>query len=102
MTIELVFQNECSVDHGFGHSSRDVLFKRAAQVRLTKKEKECIRWMIHGKSAGEIALILNVSVSTIVTHIENIKQKFQCYKQFQLGYLLGRYAAELLIEEISS
>ena len=63
---------------------------------LTDCEIECINWLIKGKSAEEIGLILRLSRRTIESHINNIKKKTQCYKQFQLGYLFGKYEETLL------
>lgn len=60
------------------------------EVYLTQKEMECIQWCIHGKSSEEIAMILGVSKRTVEAHLENMKQKLNCYKQFQLGYKLGK------------
>lgn len=68
----------------------------ASNVYLSKKEIECINWMIKGKSSGEMATILNLSKRTIETHVNNIKRKLNCYKQFQLGYLIGKYGYLLL------
>lgn len=52
---------------------------------LTKRELECIKWMIKGKSSVEMAHILKVSKRTIEAHMNNIKKKFKCQKQFQIG-----------------
>ena len=65
-------------------------------IVLTERETECINWLIKGKSAEEIGLILNLSKRTVESHIHNIKEKTQCYKQFQLGYLVGKDEAMLL------
>lgn len=67
-----------------------------SDIYLSKKEVECIRWMIAGKSSGEIANILSISKRTVETHMNNIKQKLNCYKQFQVGYLIGKYGYLLL------
>jgi DNA-binding CsgD family transcriptional regulator len=42
---------------------------------LTKKEMQCIYWVLMGKSAEEISLILNCSKRTVEIHLNNIKQK---------------------------
>ena len=60
-------------------------------LSFTAREKECINWLIKGKSAYEISLILGISQRTVESHTENIKYKAQCHKQVQLGYLLGKY-----------
>lgn len=65
-------------------------------INLTQREIECVNWMIKGKSAAEIATLLKLSRRTIESHINNIKYKTHCYKQFQLGYLLGKYGEVFL------
>jgi DNA-binding CsgD family transcriptional regulator len=59
-------------------------------VYLTPKEVECVKWSIKGKSCEEIALITGISKRTAEAHLENVKKKLNCYKQFQLGYKLGK------------
>lgn len=44
-------------------------------IYLTKKETECIYWVLRGKSAEEIGMILKCSKRTIEIHINNIKKK---------------------------
>lgn len=56
---------------------------------LTRKEVECLQWCIKGKSAEEIAPLMNISKRTVEAHVESAKQKLNCYKQFQLGYKLA-------------
>lgn len=51
---------------------------------LTDKEMACVKWMIAGKTAEEIAMIENNSIKTIQRHIENIKAKLNCQKQTQI------------------
>src|SRR3989338_8040869 len=62
---------------------------------LTVREYECVDYLIRGKTAEEIAIILNISKRTVETHVQNIKRKMNCYNQFRLGYLLGRLDIEL-------
>jgi LuxR family quorum-sensing transcriptional regulator LasR len=45
-------------------------------VRLTCKERECLQWVVIGKSSWEISKLLNCSEATINFHIANIKSKF--------------------------
>lgn len=56
---------------------------------FTQREFQCINYLVRGKTAGEIAIILNISKRTVETHIQNIKRKMNCFNQFRLGYLLG-------------
>lgn len=62
---------------------------------LTERELECVNYLSRGKTAEEIAIILNISKRTVETHIKNIKRKMNCYNQFRLGYLLGRLGINL-------
>lgn len=57
---------------------------------LTERELQCVNYLSLGKTAEEIAIILNISKRTVETHIQHIKKKLDCYNQFRLGYLLGR------------
>lgn len=69
------------------------LGKEHGNTYLTAREMECIHWLKKGKSVEEIALILNMKTSTAQSHIENIKKKFDCYKQFSLGYNIAKIDA---------
>jgi DNA-binding CsgD family transcriptional regulator len=62
----------------------------ATSKRLTQKEIVCLKWLVKGKTAEEIGIILNISKRTVEAHIENVKNKFHCYKQVELGYKLGK------------
>lgn len=52
---------------------------------LTKREVECIKWCIRGKTADETSLILNISKRTVNAHLDNVKQKLNCNKQAHLA-----------------
>lgn len=57
---------------------------------LTRREIECLIWLVKGKATPAIALILNLSTRTVEKHIENIKRKLDCHTQCQLGYILAK------------
>lgn len=65
------------------------------RLYLTDREYECVNYLIRGKTAEEMAIILNISKRTVETHVKNIKRKMNCYNQFRLGYLSGRLDIEL-------
>jgi DNA-binding CsgD family transcriptional regulator len=44
-------------------------------VSLTARERECLKWSAEGKTAWEMAQILNISERTAVFHINNVVQK---------------------------
>jgi LuxR family quorum-sensing system transcriptional regulator SolR len=56
---------------------------------LTKKEFECLKWLVRGKSIFEIANLVNTSASTVETHVENIKLKVNCTKIAELCYKIA-------------
>lgn len=49
--------------------------RRKCVPALTPKEREILKWLIHGKSTWEISCILSNSQETIRFHIKNIFQK---------------------------
>ncbi|REL26196.1 LuxR family transcriptional regulator [Thalassotalea euphylliae] len=44
-------------------------------VKLTKREKEILKWCADGKTSDEIAMILNVTKSTVSFHLANAVNK---------------------------
>jgi DNA-binding CsgD family transcriptional regulator len=42
---------------------------------LSTREKDCLLWSVKGKTAWEIAAILNISERTVRFHINNAKRK---------------------------
>jgi len=63
-------------------------------VRMSKREIECLRWAAVGKTDSEIAMIRGRSCATIRFHIHNAAQKLNAvnrsqavFKAAQLGYL---------------
>lgn len=44
-------------------------------VNLSKRELECLSWTLEGKTAGEIATILGISVSTVNQHASSASNK---------------------------
>ncbi len=46
-----------------------------ADVKITRREKECIRWASIGKTSWEISQILNISQRTVEFHLSNCIKK---------------------------
>jgi len=67
---------------------------------LTNREKECLLWLIRGKTAPEIAIILGMSHRTAEKHIASLKNKFQCSSLFQMGIKLSSIKLRLFFEEM--
>ena len=48
---------------------------------LTPRERECVYYLVRGKSYKGIANMLNITDRTVQTHIEHIKVKLGCYNR---------------------
>jgi len=55
------------------------------QSYITARELECLLYLHFGKTADEIATILNITERTVRAHINNLKRKLNCKTLFQLG-----------------
>ncbi len=53
-------------------------------IKLSKREIECLGHYLKGKTASDIATILNLKKVTIDTFMRNIKKKFNCQTRSQL------------------
>jgi DNA-binding CsgD family transcriptional regulator len=53
-------------------------------IKLTNRESECLFFVLRGKSAKEIAYILNISIKTVEGYIAQIKIKLNCYSKSSL------------------
>lgn len=58
---------------------------------LSRREKECLGYLMRGKTMREIALTLNLSVRTIEAYIENLKNKFGVTRKSELLELAFSY-----------
>ncbi len=58
---------------------------------LTRREKEVLQNYIFGYTAKMIANKLFISVRTAETHIQNIKEKLNCYNRSELVYLVREW-----------
>ena len=56
---------------------------------LSHREYECLQWIAHGKSQQQIAEILEITPRTVKAHFANLRQKLNCYNQFQLGMVFA-------------
>lgn len=52
--------------------------RRLGRLGLTPREAEVLLWVGHGKTNGEIAVILEMSPLTVKTHVERILGKLGC------------------------
>jgi len=59
-------------------------FKISNDLSISKKEFECLSFLIQGKTAKEIARLTGGSYRTIEFHLQNLKKKANCQKQSHL------------------
>lgn len=77
--------------------------------KLTKREKECLFYLLKGLTAKEIARVMDISNRTIETHVGNIKMKLGVRKKsevmiqaFQQGFpFLGINYYKLVADAIT-
>lgn len=69
-----VFLNADNADH------QEVKPDEVEEDLLTKREKEILEWIGHGKSQKEIAEILHLAPKTVDKHISNMKEKYNISK----------------------
>jgi DNA-binding CsgD family transcriptional regulator len=61
-----------------------VLDDNYSEVSLSKRQSECMFFLLRGKTAKDIAKILNLSPRTIEDHIDQIKLKLNCTTKSEL------------------
>jgi LuxR family transcriptional regulator, quorum-sensing system regulator CinR len=48
------------------------------QLRLTKREVECLKWIALGKDSREVAIVLNISPHTVRDYLKSARYKLEC------------------------
>lgn len=61
---------------------------------FTRREAECMVWLLKGKTINSVATILNLSPRTVEYYIKNMKTKIGCRTKFELIDLV--YASEFM------
>lgn len=67
---------------------RFFLFNQDENLYLTKREAECVTYMIDGATAKQTAKILGISFRTVESYIQQIKEKLKCSSKEELISLL--------------
>lgn len=62
---------------------------------FTKRQEDCIKFLLEGYSANEVGRLLNISRRTVEAHINKVKAKLRCNKIIQLGYLIGKFSEKI-------
>ncbi len=65
-----------------------------SDVKLPTQQSICLFYLVRGKTLKEIAALMGLSIRTVESYIEEIKNKFNCHsksalieKAHHLGYL---------------
>ncbi|ATU95908.1 hypothetical protein BLM14_29735 (plasmid) [Phyllobacterium zundukense] len=64
--------------HNVLHGNRNPALAATVASLLTKREIDCLYWAANGKTDGEIGEILNIARWTVVTYLQNAKNKLGC------------------------
>jgi DNA-binding CsgD family transcriptional regulator len=64
--------------HNALHGNRNPALAAVVANLLTKREIDCLYWAANGKTDGEIGEILNIARWTVVTYLQNAKNKLGC------------------------
>lgn len=56
----------------------------ADEIRLSARESECMRLLLQGYTAGQIAEAIDLSKRTVEHYLENVKLKTNCYTKLEL------------------
>lgn len=67
------------------------LLKAEPTIKLTKREQEVVELICEGRSMNEVAAILYLSPSTIISHKRQLFRKFGINSLVRLGVLAERY-----------
>lgn len=65
---------------------------RYGDLYFTRRESECMVWLLRGKTINSVATILKLSPRTVEYYIKNMKNKLGCRTKFELIDLV--YASE--------
>lgn len=65
-------------------------------IYLGKKAFMCLYWTCQGKTADEVAMILNISRRTVEDHFVMMKAKLNCVNKYQLIHKLHLIAPQLM------
>lgn len=64
------------------------------EIRLTRRERDCVAFAAEGKSDWDMSLIFGIAESTVHSHVENAKRKLRVKTRLQAYARLAR-AGEL-------
>lgn len=68
----------------------------ALASQLTDRERESLRWVVNGKTAYEVGIILGISQRTVESHLNNALKKLGMgTNRTSIAYLVGKHGLQL-------
>lgn len=55
------------------------MVSKTVQPRLSDRQRECVLWTARGKTASETAIILGISVETVVQHLKMARERYEVH-----------------------
>ena len=77
-SLQLLGTYICSTIHQIVYGE-----KEGEEIKLTQREVECLYWTAEGKTAWEIAKILDITERTVQFHISNFMKKLNTHSKNQ-------------------
>lgn len=59
------------------------LFPKSTNINLTEREKECLTWVLEGKTNWEIGVLMGVAARTVQFHLANCARKMGVHNRIQ-------------------
>ncbi len=59
-------------------------------IKVTKRENQVLQLLSEGKTCKEIAVILKIAESTVITYIKWLKQKLNVNNSIELIYIASK------------
>lgn len=72
------------LDQGSAPSKFNFFNNKIDAILLTEREKECLYFLVRGKYAREIAVILNISRRTVEQHLSSVRTKMKVTSKSEL------------------
>jgi DNA-binding CsgD family transcriptional regulator len=66
------------------HAFQKKISPATSTIKFSKKELQCLRYLLEGKTAKETAEVLHLSPRTVEAYLLNIKHKTLCYTKAEL------------------
>lgn len=55
------------------------LTRRPTKAKLSDRQRECLLWSARGKTAAETAIILGISIETVIQHLKTARERYDVH-----------------------